>query len=347
MTPTWVQLVYLLCAICFILALKGLSGPRTARAGNLLGAGAAVVGCAVVFFYLDLEHIPLILAADRRGHGRWPGRRPARADDPDATDGGAVQRRRRRRGRPGGAARAGAHAGRGRLVRPRRDGVHHRGGLDLVLRLGDHLPQAAGADDVAAGGVPRPARRVRRCAGRRGRPVGPHRGVALDRRRRRARAGRPAGRRAARAAGRRRRRTHRHLAAQRLHRPDRRGRRLRPRQHPAARRRHARRRRRHVPHQADGGRDGPLGGQHPVRRAEGRLHARGGRGVRPAGEVRRRGGRRDPARLRPQGDHRARLRPRRRPGAAHPARARRRAGASGACRSTTRSTRSPAGCPAT
>ncbi len=63
MTPTWVQLVYLLCAICFILALKGLSGPRTARAGNLLGAGAAVVGCAVVFFYLDLEHIPLILAA--------------------------------------------------------------------------------------------------------------------------------------------------------------------------------------------------------------------------------------------------------------------------------------------
>jgi NAD(P) transhydrogenase subunit beta len=62
-TPTWVQLVYLLCAVCFILALKGLSGPRTARAGNLLGAAAAVVGCAVVFFYLDLEHVPLILGA--------------------------------------------------------------------------------------------------------------------------------------------------------------------------------------------------------------------------------------------------------------------------------------------
>ena len=31
MTPTWVQLVYLACAVCFILALKGLSGPRTAR----------------------------------------------------------------------------------------------------------------------------------------------------------------------------------------------------------------------------------------------------------------------------------------------------------------------------
>ncbi|HET6652307.1 MAG TPA: NAD(P)(+) transhydrogenase (Re/Si-specific) subunit beta [Nocardioides sp.] len=63
MTPTWVQLVYLLCAVCFILALKGLSGPRTARAGNLLGAAGAVVGCAVVFFYLDLEHVPQILGA--------------------------------------------------------------------------------------------------------------------------------------------------------------------------------------------------------------------------------------------------------------------------------------------
>jgi NAD(P) transhydrogenase subunit beta len=62
-TPTWVQLVYLACAVCFILALKGLSGPRTARAGNLLGAAAAVVGCAIVLFYLDLEHVPLILGA--------------------------------------------------------------------------------------------------------------------------------------------------------------------------------------------------------------------------------------------------------------------------------------------
>ncbi len=62
-TPVWVQLVYLLCAVCFILALKGLSGPRTARAGNLLGAAAAVVGCAVVFFYLDLDHVGPILGA--------------------------------------------------------------------------------------------------------------------------------------------------------------------------------------------------------------------------------------------------------------------------------------------
>ena len=38
--PVWVQLVWLLCAVCFILALKGLSGPKTARSGNLQQADA-------------------------------------------------------------------------------------------------------------------------------------------------------------------------------------------------------------------------------------------------------------------------------------------------------------------
>ncbi|RLV47980.1 NAD(P)(+) transhydrogenase (Re/Si-specific) subunit beta [Nocardioides mangrovicus] len=61
--PVWVQVAYLVCAVGFILALKGLSGPRTARTGNLIGAVAAVVGCAIPFFYLDLHHVPLILAA--------------------------------------------------------------------------------------------------------------------------------------------------------------------------------------------------------------------------------------------------------------------------------------------
>ncbi len=61
--PTWVQLVYLACAVCFILALKGLSGPKTARAGNLVGAGAAVVAVVVPFVYLDLDHVPLIVGA--------------------------------------------------------------------------------------------------------------------------------------------------------------------------------------------------------------------------------------------------------------------------------------------
>jgi H+-translocating NAD(P) transhydrogenase subunit beta len=61
--PTWVQIVYLLCAVGFILALKGLSGPKTARAGNLIGAVAAVVACALPFIYADLDHFVLILVA--------------------------------------------------------------------------------------------------------------------------------------------------------------------------------------------------------------------------------------------------------------------------------------------
>jgi H+-translocating NAD(P) transhydrogenase subunit beta len=61
--PVWAQLTYLAAAVCFILALKGLSGPKTARTGNIIGAVAAVVACAVPFFYLDLDHVPLILAA--------------------------------------------------------------------------------------------------------------------------------------------------------------------------------------------------------------------------------------------------------------------------------------------
>jgi NAD(P) transhydrogenase subunit beta len=63
--PVWIQLVFLACGVCFILALKGLSGPKTARNGNLIGAAAAVVACIVPFFWttLHLHHVPLILAA--------------------------------------------------------------------------------------------------------------------------------------------------------------------------------------------------------------------------------------------------------------------------------------------
>ena len=116
-----------------------------------------------------------------------------------------------------------------------------------------------------------------------------------------------AGRGAVRAAGRRRRRADRHLAAQRVHRPDRRGVRLRAGQHAAAGRRHAGRRQRHDPDPADGRGDGPLAGLDPVRRVPAL-----DRGGRPApGEDRpvrsgSAGGRRDPARLRAQGRHRAR-----------------------------------------
>jgi NAD(P) transhydrogenase subunit beta len=66
-TPVWVQLVYLAAAVCFILALKGLSSPKHARAGNLVGAVGAVVAVAVVFFYADLDHVLPILVAVAAG----------------------------------------------------------------------------------------------------------------------------------------------------------------------------------------------------------------------------------------------------------------------------------------
>jgi NAD(P) transhydrogenase subunit beta len=63
MIPTWAQLAYLVAAVCFILALKGLSSPKTARVGNLVGAFGAVLACVTVFFAVDLENLVAILVA--------------------------------------------------------------------------------------------------------------------------------------------------------------------------------------------------------------------------------------------------------------------------------------------
>ena len=61
--PTWTALLYLVAAVCFILALKGLSSPRTARRGNLIGAAGAVLAVITVFLSTKLDNIPWILAA--------------------------------------------------------------------------------------------------------------------------------------------------------------------------------------------------------------------------------------------------------------------------------------------
>jgi NAD(P) transhydrogenase subunit beta len=49
--PTWVRLAELGAAVLFILALKGLSSPKSARRGNLLGALGATVATVVAFYY--------------------------------------------------------------------------------------------------------------------------------------------------------------------------------------------------------------------------------------------------------------------------------------------------------
>lgn len=61
LTPEWTAGLYLVAAVCFILALKGLSSPKGARRGNLIGAAGAVVGVATVFLSMELDNVPLIL----------------------------------------------------------------------------------------------------------------------------------------------------------------------------------------------------------------------------------------------------------------------------------------------
>jgi H+-translocating NAD(P) transhydrogenase subunit beta len=58
---TWVDLAYLVAAVCFILALKGLSSPKTARNGNLLGAFGAVLAVVTTLVAQHLDHLGLIL----------------------------------------------------------------------------------------------------------------------------------------------------------------------------------------------------------------------------------------------------------------------------------------------
>lgn len=54
--PAWLTaLLYLLAAVLFILALKGLSSPKSARRGNLLGALGAVIAVVTTFFSVDLS----------------------------------------------------------------------------------------------------------------------------------------------------------------------------------------------------------------------------------------------------------------------------------------------------
>ena len=299
LSPEWSAILYLVAAVCFILALKGLSSPkaRPPRQPDRRGRRARRARDGVP---VDEARQPAV--DPRRDRGRLRDRRSRVApgqDDPDAAARRAVQRRRRRRGGPGRAARAAAlREDPWSALAVDLHGARRRG---LVRRLVRHLRQAAGAHDDPAGDLPGPAGRhgprARRCARRAAAVViATHSFLAVL-----VLAGpRPRRRRAARAAGRRRRRADRHLAAQRLHRSHGRGVGARARQHRCC----SSRARSSAPRgtiltramAAAMGRSvtGIMFGA-----LQGRLDGRLDRGVRPAGQVVDRRGRRDPARLRP------------------------------------------------
>ncbi len=62
-TGTGIRLGDLVAAICFIVALRGLTSPRTARRGNLIGAAGMALAIGVTFATNGLTHILLIVGA--------------------------------------------------------------------------------------------------------------------------------------------------------------------------------------------------------------------------------------------------------------------------------------------
>jgi len=60
---TGIRLAYLIAAVCFIVALSGLSGPKTARAGNLVGAAGMLIAIGMTFATPNLHRFLLMIVA--------------------------------------------------------------------------------------------------------------------------------------------------------------------------------------------------------------------------------------------------------------------------------------------
>jgi NAD(P) transhydrogenase subunit beta len=63
LSPEITALAYLVAAVCFILALKGLSSPQHARRGNAIGAAGALLAVVTLFLSMELDNLLLIFAA--------------------------------------------------------------------------------------------------------------------------------------------------------------------------------------------------------------------------------------------------------------------------------------------
>ena len=62
MSKTWIDVAYLVAAICFVIGIKRLSHPRTARSGNLVAAAGMAVAVGFTFATKGLENYGLIVA---------------------------------------------------------------------------------------------------------------------------------------------------------------------------------------------------------------------------------------------------------------------------------------------
>src|SRR3954452_19061474 len=67
--PAWVLLAYLVAGVCFILALRGLSGPESSRRGNYTGMVGIAIAIATTLFVHEVASLPEIIAAMAVGGG--------------------------------------------------------------------------------------------------------------------------------------------------------------------------------------------------------------------------------------------------------------------------------------
>src|SRR4051812_42950930 len=67
--PAWVLLAYLVAGVCFILALRGLSGPESSRRGNRTGMVGMAIAVGTTLATLGLATIAEIIAAMIIGGG--------------------------------------------------------------------------------------------------------------------------------------------------------------------------------------------------------------------------------------------------------------------------------------
>ena len=166
----FIDACYIVAFSLFIYGMSGLTGPRTAVRGNKIaavGMAIAIVATLLTPHVLSGSSTPWLIAVGvgDRDRGRDAGG-AERADDRDAADGRAVQRRRRRRGgdhrvdRVPPPLRLGRVAVGGEVRDP--DAVRRDRRLDLVLGVEHRVREAPGDPARPADQAPGPVDHQRR-----------------------------------------------------------------------------------------------------------------------------------------------------------------------------------------